>query len=158
MVIKFGQFKKLKWPLSSLNFFFVFFWKYTESSIVVEKLVGQWIPDCNWRGIAGNIKKIYFHFHNLKKNGNKVWTIYKAEMSQLCKLSQFCYNFLSRFENENISFWYPLLFPTHSSLEIIDQSIFPEKLMILYIFKKRKNAKLKRREGSRDPSLSLFYI
>ena len=54
---------------------FFFFWKYTETSIFLEKLIGQWIPNRNGRGIAREIKKKYFHFQNLTKNGNKVWTI-----------------------------------------------------------------------------------
>jgi hypothetical protein len=69
MVTKFGQFQKLKWPFSSLQFciFFCCCWKYTESSIFLGKFFGQWIPDRNGRGIARDIKKNYFHFQNLKK-------------------------------------------------------------------------------------------
>ena len=81
MVTKFGHFKKLKWPFSSLLFssvFKFFFVKYTESSIYLEKLIGQWILDRNWRGIARNIKKNYLHFLNTTKKGNKVGTIYKV--------------------------------------------------------------------------------
>ena len=55
------------------NFFFFenkqkrqFYWK---------KKSGQRIPDRNGQGIASDIKKNYFHFQNLTKNGNKVWTI-----------------------------------------------------------------------------------
>ena len=47
------------------NFFFV-------------KLIGQWIPNGDGRGIARDIKKIYFYFQNLTKNVNKVGTIYKV--------------------------------------------------------------------------------
>ena len=75
-------------------------------------------------------------------------------MSQLCKLSQLCYHFLLRFENENYFFLYPQLSPAHRGPEFIDQSIFPKKLTILYIFNKKK---LKRRQRSRDPSLLFSF-
>ena len=75
IVTKFGQFKKLKWPFSSLQFCIFFCWKYTELSILLEKLIGQWIPDRNGWGIAEDIKKKLFSFSKLTKNGNKAWTI-----------------------------------------------------------------------------------
>ena len=65
-----------------INFFF-FFENIQKCIFFFEKLIGQWIPDRNWRGIARDIKKNYFHFQNLTKNGNKVWTIKKAEMTLL---------------------------------------------------------------------------
>ena len=37
----------------------------------LEKIIGQLIPDRDGRGIARDIKKKYFHFQNLTKNGNK---------------------------------------------------------------------------------------
>ena len=49
----------------------------------MEKVIGQQIPDRDGQRIARDIKKNYFHFQNLTKNGNKVWTIYKAEMTLL---------------------------------------------------------------------------
>ena len=60
-----------------------FFWKYTEMAIFLEKLIGKWIPDRDGRGIARDIKRNYFHFQNLTKNGNKVWTTSNAEMTLL---------------------------------------------------------------------------
>ena len=53
----------------------LFFFNHTDTSIFLVKLIGQWIPDRNGRGIARDIQKNYFHFQNLTKNGNKVWTI-----------------------------------------------------------------------------------
>ena len=55
-----------------------FFWKYSETSIILEKMIGQWILDRNVREITRDIKKNYFHFQNLTKNGNKVWKILKS--------------------------------------------------------------------------------
>ena len=40
---------------SSVLHFLFCFWKYTELSIFWEKLIGQWIPHRNGRGIASNI-------------------------------------------------------------------------------------------------------
>ena len=62
------------YPYINLSFFF-FFWKYIEALIFLEKVIGQRIPDRDGRGIARDIKKNDFHFQNLTKNGNKVWTI-----------------------------------------------------------------------------------
>ena len=76
-------------------------------SIFLEKLIGQWIPDRNGRGIARDIKKNYFHFQNATKTGNKVGTIYKVGTFKLLKLSKLCYHFLSSFENGNIFFDIP---------------------------------------------------
>ena len=64
-----------------LNFFVVE--NIQKHQFFLEKLIGQWIPDRDGRGIARDIKNNYFHFQNLKKNGNKVGTIYKAEMTIL---------------------------------------------------------------------------
>ena len=43
----------------NLSLFF-FFWKYTETSTFLAKLIGQWIPHGDGRGIARDMKK-YFH-------------------------------------------------------------------------------------------------
>ena len=75
----------LLFPSVLHNFFFC--WKYTELSIYLEKLIGQWIPDRNGRGIARDIKKNNFQFQNATINGNKVGTIYKIGTFQLFKLS-----------------------------------------------------------------------
>ena len=98
--------RRVPGPFSSLRFCIIFCccWKYTKLSIFLEKLIGQWIPDRNGRGIRRDIKKKYFHFQNATKNGNKVGTIYKVGKFQLFKLSKLCYHFLSSFENENIFF------------------------------------------------------
>ena len=49
--------------------------------------------------------------------------------------------------------------PAHRGPEFIDQSIFQKKLTILYIFKKDRSAKLKRREGSRRKLVTyLFFL
>ena len=82
MITKFGQFKKLKWPFSSLQFCIFFFFENVQNrQFLLEKLLGQWIPDRNGWGIARDIQKNSFHFLNLTKNGNKVWTILKAAQS-----------------------------------------------------------------------------
>ena len=54
------------------------FRKFTKTSILLVKLIGQGNPDDEGRGIAMNIKRNYFHFQNSTKNVNKVVTIYKA--------------------------------------------------------------------------------
>ena len=54
------------YPYMNLSLFFVF-WKYIETSIFLEKLIGQWIPNRDGRGIARDIKKNYFHYQNLTK-------------------------------------------------------------------------------------------
>ena len=69
IVTEFGQFKKPKWSISSLQFC-IFFFKYTELSFFLEKIIGQWIPDRDGRGIAREIQKNYFRFQNLTKNCN----------------------------------------------------------------------------------------
>ena len=100
----------LKWrggfrdPSLLFSFAFFFCWKYTESSIFLEKMIGQWIPDCDGLGMARNIKK---SFSNTTKNGNKVGTIYKVGKFQIFKLSKLCYHFLSSFENRHIFFDIP---------------------------------------------------
>ena len=55
-----------RYPYINLSFFFCF-WKYTETSIFLEKIIGQWIPERDGRGIARDIKKKYFYFKNLTK-------------------------------------------------------------------------------------------
>ena len=57
---------------SSVLHFFCF-WKYTESSIFLEKLIGQWIPDRDGRGIARDIKKIVFIFKTRQKMAFWKW-------------------------------------------------------------------------------------
>ena len=77
-------------------------------------------------------------------------------MSQLCKLSQLCSHFF-------VAFWLwqkinfdipsnPLPIAVRNSLT----NQFFQKIYVLYIFNK-KSAKLKRREGSRDPSLLFSF-
>ena len=47
--------------------FFFFFWKWTETSIFLVKLIGQWIPNGHGRGIARNIIKKKISFSKLDK-------------------------------------------------------------------------------------------
>ena len=109
-------FNKKKWqvfpgPFSSLQFclFFLFFWKYTESSIFWEKFIGQKIPDRDGRGIARYIKKNYFNFKNATKMVTKLGQFTQLgpfSTFQLFKLSKLCYHFWSSFGNGNNLFWY----------------------------------------------------
>ena len=107
MVTKFGQFKKPKWPFSSLQFCTFFCENIQNPHFFLEKLLGQWIPDRDGRGIARDIKKKYFHFWNATKNSNKVGTIYKVGTFKLFKLSKLCFHSLSSFEYVNNFFGYP---------------------------------------------------
>ena len=63
--------KKIQvFPGPSLHLSFALFcccWKYTETSIILVKLIGQWIPDGNGRGIARDIKKNCLYCQNLSK-------------------------------------------------------------------------------------------
>ena len=55
-------------PFSSLQFcIFCCCWKYTESSICLEKLIGQLIPDRDGRGIARDINKKKIIFETAQK-------------------------------------------------------------------------------------------
>ena len=54
------------YPYINLSQFFCC-WKYTETSIFLEKLIGQWIPNRNRRGIARDIKKIISTFKTWQK-------------------------------------------------------------------------------------------
>ena len=60
--------KRVPGPFSSLQFCIFFCcWKYTELLIFLKKMIGQWIPDCDGRGIVRNIKKIFsFSKHDKK--------------------------------------------------------------------------------------------
>ena len=64
-------------PIKTCHFLLLQIFK-KKTSIFLVNLIGQEIPNGNGRGIARNIKKYYFHFQNLTKNGNKVGTIYKV--------------------------------------------------------------------------------
>ena len=66
------------------------------------------------------------------------------EGSQLFKLSQLYYHFLSRFENENHFFYIPSNSPPIAVQNSLTNKFFPKKITILYTFRK-KSAKLKRR-------------
>ena len=74
--------------------------------IFLEKLIGQWIPDHDGRGIARDITKNYFHFQNATKNDNKVGTIYKVGTFPLYKLSKLCYHFCQVLKMEIFFFLY----------------------------------------------------
>ena len=76
----------------SLHFSFApLFFKYTETSIFLVKLIGLWIPDGDWRRIARDIKKNIFIFKTRQEMITKLGQFKKLkcrEESQLCKLSQ----------------------------------------------------------------------
>ena len=74
----------------------------------LEKLIGQRIPDRDGRGIARDIKKNYFHFQNLTKNGNKVWTISKAEITLLFSSVLHFFWFFEKIQNRQF-FWKELV-------------------------------------------------
>ena len=59
-------------------------------------------------GLLGISKKNYFHFQNLTKNGNKVWTIKKAEMTLLFSLVFSFFLFFENIQNRQF-FWKNLL-------------------------------------------------
>ena len=126
-----------------------FFWKFTESSIFLEKIIGQWIPDRNGQGIARDIKKNYFHFQNATKMVTK--------LRQFTNLGHFsflnCPNFVPIFcqvvKMKTIFFDIPSYPPPIAVRNSLTNQFFQKKLTILYIFNKKKNyAKLKRTEGS----------
>ena len=83
---------------------------YTETSMFLVKLIGQWIRDGGGRGITRDIKKSYFNFQNSTKKVTKLGQFTQLgsfSTFQLFKLSKLCYHFLSRFENGNNFFLYP---------------------------------------------------
>ena len=82
------------YPCLNLHFFL---WKYRETSIFLVKLICQWIPDRDGRDITRDIKKNYFYFQNLTKNGNKVGTIYKVGDPSLNFSFFNCPNFVTIF-------------------------------------------------------------
>ena len=51
-------------------------WKYPETSFFLVKLIGQWIPDGEGRGIAWDIKKNIFIFKTLQKMVQKLVSWY----------------------------------------------------------------------------------
>ena len=63
-----------------LNLSNFFFWKLLETLIVLVSLIGQWIHGDEGRGITRDILKKHFYLQHFTKIGNKVGTIYKAEM------------------------------------------------------------------------------
>ena len=64
----------LYWPCITVYYaprlHFYCCWKYTESSIFWEKLIGKWILDRDGMGIARDILKKYLDFQNATKNCN----------------------------------------------------------------------------------------
>ena len=71
------------------------------------------------------------------------------EGSQLCKLYQLCYHFLSSFKNEN-NFFISLAIPRPSPFRIHYQSILPKKKIGVSVYFKQKNASLNRDIHSGD--------
>ena len=75
MVTKFGQFPKSEMTLLFSSVLHIFFcWKYTESTIFWKIWLVNEFRTAMGGGYLGILKK-YFHFQNLTKKGNKVWTI-----------------------------------------------------------------------------------
>ena len=125
-------------------------WKYTETSIFLVKLIVQWIPDCDGRGIARVIKKIILIFKTWQKMVTKFGQFKKlkcregsqlCKFSQLCKLSQLCYHFLSRFENENIFFYIPSNPQPIAVRNSLTNQFYQKNLRFCIFSKKRKNDK-----------------
>ena len=84
------------------------------------------------------------YFQQQQKMQNWKW---REGSFQLFKLSKLCYHFLSSFENGNIFFDIssnPLPIAVQN---LLTNNFFQKKMTILFIFNK-KNAKLKRRDGS----------
>ena len=100
-----------KGPGKTCHFFFFSFFKYAETSFfLLIKFIGQWIPDGDRQEIARDIKKNISIFKTQHKMVTKFGQFKKPkcrEGSQLCKLSQRYYHFLSSFEKDNNFFWYP---------------------------------------------------
>ena len=82
--------------ISLYKLFLIFFWKYTETAIFLEKLIGQWITDRNGRGIARDIKPYIYIFKTRQKIVTKLGQFTKLgpfSTFQLFKLSKLCYHF-----------------------------------------------------------------
>ena len=140
---------------SVLHFFFVeniqnyqFFWK-------------NWLVNEIWTAMGRELleisKKNYFHFKARQKMVTKFGKFKKLkwrEGSQLCKLSQLCKHFLKM----KIIFFDIL---SHSPPIAVRNSLtnqfFHKKLPILYIFNKKRSAKLKRKEGYRKNFFFFFF-
>ena len=67
------------YPYLNLSYLFYFF-KLPETLIFLVNSIGQWIHGDEGQGNTRDIQKSNFHFQHSTKNGNKVGTIYKAEM------------------------------------------------------------------------------
>ena len=161
LVTKFGQFKKLKWPFSSLQFcIFCCCWKYTESSIFLEKMIGQWIPDRDERGIARDIKKNYFYFWNATKNGNKVGTIYKVGTFQLLNCPNLVSIFCQVLKMETIFLDIPSNPPPIAVRNSLTNLFFPKRFTFLYIFNNKKVPSLYRdiHPGDSWPYITSFIF
>ena len=119
----------------------LFFWRYTETSIFLVKLVCQWVPDRDGRGITRNIKKKLFILSKLnKKMVTKLGQLTKLgpfSTFQLFKLSKLCYHFLSSFGKENIFFYIPSNPPPIGVRNSLTNQ-FSKRLTFLYIFNNNK--------------------
>ena len=99
--------------LFKLVIFFVC-WKYTETSIFWVKLIGQWIPDGDGRGLARDIKKNIFIFKTRQKMVTKLGQFTKLgpfSTFQLFKLSKLCYHFCCQVLKIEIFFLISLAIP-----------------------------------------------
>ena len=106
------------------------------------KLISQWIPNGNGRGIARDIKKNIFNFKTRQKMVTK--------LGQFKKLGSF-----SKFQLFLIS----QAIPRPSPSGIYYQSILPKKCRFCIFSNKKKNAKLTCKERSqKNLSLFLFFL
>ena len=115
-----------------------FCWKYTETSIFLEKFIGQWVPDRNGREIARNIEK-------------KIISIFKTWQKMVTKFGQFkklkcpnfvnCPNFVTIFScvlKMKIIFLISLAIPCPTRSGIHWQINFSQKIDDSVYFQKKK--------------------
>ena len=110
------------------------------------KLIGQWIPDGDGRGIARDIKKIVFTFKTWQKIVTKFGQFKKMKCRdgfQLCKLYPLCFHFLSSFEKENIFLKISLAIPRTSPSGIHWQMNFTKQNWRFCIFSTTKKWQVK---------------
>ena len=158
MVTKLGQ---LTWPFSSLQFctlFSFFCWKYTELYFFLEKLIGQWIPDRDGRGITRDIKKIISILKTWQNIITKFGQFKKLKYPNFVNCSNFVTIFCRVLKIKKYIFIFILAIPRQSRFGIHWPINFSKKVdNFVYFQQQQKSPKLKRKEGSRDPSLLLSF-
>ena len=124
----------------SVLYFFLFFlfFLYTESSIFLEKFIGQWIPDRDGRGIASDIKKIISLFKTWQKMVTKLGQLKQLKCPNFVNCPNFVTNFCQVLKMKIFFFDIPSNPPPIPVRNSLTKSIFSKKLMFLYIFKKIK--------------------